>query len=357
MVFLQYSVAKESWKVQQSDLGFQQDIRSQDYVRKAFDDLYLDKENSLILSKIKHGQVVNDKSKTELMASFDDHNDPDGDIRRAIMRGHYNTTKSLDRLTDRFGSDFIRNNRAGNDIVVSMGLKGIELLKRRAKTERKIIPETIEHDLKAIMERTVPAEVTVYGRVEEGAQPEQPDEQLTQLLEKLKGPTEQEDDTPSDLPVEDEQPVTNTAQLGEGDELKNKASVSDAAEKPQSSSNEVVEMAILYEKQYHKLPQSESIEATAAIEAAVGLLSEGNRDESIDWFRRALEHDPSSLQAMYGIAVTSSDSAEQIAMLEHILRQQPDFKVARLLLSNLQNEVPEQEQQASGETDLTALHI
>ena len=71
------------------------------------------------------------------------------------------------------------------------------------------------------MERTVPAEVTVYGRVEEGAQPEQPDEQLTQLLEKLKGSTEQEDDTPSDLPVEDEQPVTNTAQLGEGDKLKN----------------------------------------------------------------------------------------------------------------------------------------
>lgn len=60
-VFMQYSIAKESWKVQQNDLGFQQDIRSQDYVRKAFDDLYSNKDNADVMFKIKEGKLVNNK--------------------------------------------------------------------------------------------------------------------------------------------------------------------------------------------------------------------------------------------------------------------------------------------------------
>lgn len=281
------------------------------------------------LLKGKTWDNIHTESETELLKLFSDTDSDENAIRARIKGDRKRTRGPFLRLEERFGPNFIKNNRAGNDVVIGMGLKGIELLKRRAQSNRMRNTETVEHDLDAIMARTLPTEVTVYGRVESTPIPQEPASDLTELLQRLKdtagtGPADEQDEKAARPPEKE----INQAQS-------ERPPVKQDTRAEASGTNDY---ARLYKPNYGNLPKSSNPEASSAVEIAIHIMDEGNIDESLEWFRRALNHDHADLQAMFGIAVTTGDVREQIAMLEHILKKQPNFKAANVLLSNLLSE-------------------
>ncbi len=272
---------------------------------------------------------VNTESETELLKLFSDTDSDENAIRARIKADRKRTRGALLRLEERFGQNFIKNNRAGNDVVIGMGLKGIELLKRRAQSHRMRNTETVEHDLDAIMARTLPTEVTVYGRVEGAPAQQEPAADLVDLLQKLES-------TAGTAPADEQ--VEKGAPPPEKEPDQTPSEKPPAKPDPREEASGTNDYARLYEPNYGNLPKSSSPEASSAVEIAIQMMDEGNIDESLEWFRRALNHDYADLQAMFGIAVTTGDVSEQIAMLEHILKKQPNFKAANVLLFNLLSE-------------------
>ncbi len=64
LILLQQNrLAEQTWKLQQDNLGFEIDTRSQNYTKQAYDDLYLDKEINSILSDLKNNQKVENEEK------------------------------------------------------------------------------------------------------------------------------------------------------------------------------------------------------------------------------------------------------------------------------------------------------
>lgn len=62
MVFQANRIATEAWKINEANIGFEIDQRSQDYVSKAYDNLYVDKVNSQTIEYLKNNKKIENSS-------------------------------------------------------------------------------------------------------------------------------------------------------------------------------------------------------------------------------------------------------------------------------------------------------